>query len=66
MITSELVRVMNEAYARLKLTPARMEELPIELEQLAHAIEVVDARVDFDVDVSDFRNALLSLAVNDD
>jgi hypothetical protein len=66
MITGELVRVMNEAYARLKLAPGRIEELPLELEQLARAIEVVNAKVDFDVDPSDFRNALLALAANDD
>ena len=61
MITSELVRVMNEAYARLKLESGRIEELPIELEQLSRAIEAVTAKVDFDVDPSDFRAALLSL-----
>lgn len=61
MITSELVRVMNEAYARLKLEPGRIEELPIELEQLSRAIEAVNTKVDFDVDPSDFRAALLSL-----
>jgi hypothetical protein len=62
MIKSELVRVMNEAYARLQLEPARIEELPIELEQLRRAIEAVDGRVDFDIDPSDFRAALLSVA----
>lgn len=61
MVKSELVRVMNEAYARLKLEPARIEELPLELEQLRRAIEAVEAKVDFDGDPSDHRAALLAL-----
>ncbi|MFO1080368.1 MAG: hypothetical protein U1E23_07075 [Reyranellaceae bacterium] len=65
MIRSELVRVMNEAYGGLKLTPARVEELPIELEQLARAIETVADKVAFDGDPSDFRAAQLELAVRD-
>jgi hypothetical protein len=66
MIKSELVRIMNDAYARLELEPARIEELPIELEQLCRAIERVNAKVDFDVDPSDYRAALLSLAPKHD
>ncbi len=66
MIKSELVRVMNDAYARLKLEPERIEELPIELEQLRRAIEAVSAKVDFDADPSDHRAALLALMPNDD
>ena len=66
MIKSELVRTMNEAYARLKLEPARIEELPVELEQLRRAIETANARVDFDIDPSDFQAALLSLVPSDD
>lgn len=66
MIKSELVRIMNDAYARLELEPARIEELPIELEQLRQAIETVNARVDFDVDPSDYRAALLALALKHD
>ena len=62
MIKSELVRVMNEAYAGLRLEAARLDELPIELEQLSRAIEAVNAKVEFDVDPSDFRAALLALA----
>ncbi|MBV8191531.1 MAG: hypothetical protein JO339_30125 [Alphaproteobacteria bacterium] len=62
MIKSELVHAMNEAYARLQLSPARIDQLPIELEQLSRAIEMVNAKVDFDVDPSDFRAALLSVA----
>ena len=39
MIKSDLVRAMNESYAKLQLEAARVEELPIELEQLRRAIE---------------------------
>ncbi len=66
MIKSDLVRIMNDAYGRLALEPARIEELPIELEQLRRAIEAVNARVDFDVDPTDYRAALLSLAAKHD
>jgi hypothetical protein len=62
MIKSDLVRLMNEQYARLRLEARRTDELPIELEQLSQAIETVNAKVDFDTDVSDFRVALLALA----
>ena len=61
-IRSEFVRLANEAYANLHLQPARIEELPIELEQLSRAIEAVNAKVDFDIDPSDFRAALLAIA----
>ena len=54
------VQAMNDAYARLSLTPARTEELPLELNQLRGAIESVNGRVDFDVDPFDFRVALLA------
>jgi hypothetical protein len=62
MVKSDLVRAMNEDYARLSLEAARIEELPIELEQLRQAIEAAGARVDFDTDPYDFRAALLELA----
>jgi hypothetical protein len=62
MINSELVRTMNEDYAKLQLEAARMEELPIELEQLRSAVEAVNAKVDFDVDPFDFRAVLLDVA----
>ena len=62
MVKSTLVRAMNEDYARLKLEAARIEELPIELEQLRKAMEAANPRVDFDVDPYDFRAALLELA----
>ena len=62
MIKSDLVKAMNESYAKLQLEAARIEELPIELEQLRRAIEAVNSKVDFDVDPFDFRAALLAVA----
>ncbi len=62
MIKSDLVRAMNESYAKLQLEAARVEELPIELEQLRRAIEVANRKVDFDVDPFEFRAALLDVA----
>ena len=62
MIKSDLVRAMNESYAKLQLEAARVEELPIELEQLRRAIEAMNSKVDFDIDPSDFRAALLDVA----
>jgi len=62
MITSELVRLMNESYAKLHLEARRIEELPIELEQLRRAIEAVNGKVDFDIDPCDFQAALLEVA----
>jgi 5-bromo-4-chloroindolyl phosphate hydrolysis protein len=61
-VKADTVRAMNEAYARLSLKPARVEEIPIELNQLRSAIEAVNRRVDFDVDPFDFRVALLETA----
>ena len=62
MIKSDLVRAMNESYAKLQLDAARVEELPIELEQLRRAIEAVNYKIDFDIDPSDFRAVLLDVA----
>ena len=62
MIKSDLVRVMNESYAKLQLEAARVQELPVELEQLRRAIEAANPKVDFDIDPSDFRAALLDVA----
>ena len=63
MVKSDLVRQMNENYAQLRLEAARIEELPVELEQLRKAIEAANPKVDFDTDPYDFRAALLELAV---
>jgi len=62
MVKSDLVRRMNEDYAQLQLEAARIEELPIELDQLRKAMEAANSRVDFDTDPSDFRAALLELS----
>jgi hypothetical protein len=62
MVKSDLVRTMNEEYAKLLLEAARIEELPIELEQLRQAIEAANHKVDFDTDPHDFRVALLEVA----
>ena len=62
MIGSELVRLMNESCAKLQLEAARLEELPIELEQLRRASEAANGKVDFDIDPFDFRAALLEVA----
>jgi hypothetical protein len=56
----ETVRQWNEAHAKLKLTAARVEELPVELDQLGAAAETVREDVPFDIDPSDFRAALLA------
>jgi hypothetical protein len=63
MVKSDLVRRMNEDYAQLQLEAARIEELPIELEQLRKAMEAASPKVDFDTDPSDFRAAQLELSV---
>jgi hypothetical protein len=62
MIKSDLVRIMNDEYARLLLEAARIEELPIELDQLQWAMEAANHRVDFDTDPYDFQAALLAVA----
>ena len=62
MIKGDLVRAMNESYAGLSLESARIEELPIELEQLNRAIEAANGKVNFDVGPFDFRAALLDMA----
>jgi hypothetical protein len=62
MIKSDLVRAMNESYAKLQLDAARVEEVQIELEQLRRALEAVNGKVDFDIDPFDFRAALLDVA----
>jgi hypothetical protein len=57
---SEIVRQWNETRAYLRLTRERLDELPIELDQLTAAAESARADVRFDVDPSDFRAALLT------
>jgi hypothetical protein len=62
-INGRTVSALNEAYAKIALTPERVEELPIELTQLRQAIEAVSGKVAFDVDPFDFRAAMLETAV---
>lgn len=62
IVKPDTVRAMNEAYSGLSLKPARVEELPIELNQLRSAIEEVSRKVDFDTDPFDFRVALIEAA----
>ena len=62
MVKGDVVRAMNDAYAKLSLEAARIEELPIELEQLRQAIEAVNAKIEFDLDPFDFRVALMEIA----
>jgi hypothetical protein len=57
---SDAVRQWNEAHAKLGLTPARVEELTIELDQLGAAAEAMRGDVRFDIDPCDFRAALLA------
>lgn len=59
-VKPETVLAMNEAQAHLALTPGRIAELPIELNQLRDAIERVAGQVVFDSEPSDFRSVLLS------
>jgi hypothetical protein len=56
------VRAANDAYGGIAITPARSEELPIELEQLRAAIETVRRPVRFESEPADFRAALVELA----
>jgi hypothetical protein len=57
-ISPRTVTESNEAIQGIPLPPARVEELPVELNQLAAAALASRARVDFDVDPTDFRRAL--------
>jgi hypothetical protein len=56
----ETVHLWNEAHARLKLTRQRIEELPVELDQLGAAAETIREDARFDIDPCDFRAALLA------
>lgn len=57
-----LVELWNETYAGLALTPARIEELPIELGQLASSAETARPRQVFDTEPADFRALLAQCA----
>lgn len=53
-----MIREINEAMQGIPLPEIRVEELPVELNQLHAAILKNRPRVDFDVDPNDFRRAL--------
>jgi len=54
----KMIREINEAVQGIPLPDIRVEELPVELNQLHAAIRTNRPRVDFDVDPNDFRRAL--------
>jgi hypothetical protein len=58
-VKGETVRAINSAYAKIDLSDARTEELPIELEQLRLASEMSSRWIDFDIDPFDHRVALI-------
>jgi hypothetical protein len=60
-IDGATVRTVNETMAGIALTEQRSEELTIELNQFASAMENVAHRVAFDIDPWDFRAALLEV-----
>ena len=53
-----MIREINEAVQNIPLPDLRVEELPVELNQLHAATSANRPRVDFDVDPNDFRRAL--------
>jgi hypothetical protein len=61
-IPEDLVRMSNDALARIPLDATRLRELPIELAQFAEVAERARSRVAFDQEVGDFRLALRALA----
>jgi len=54
----KMIREINEAVQGIPLPDIRVEELPVELNQLHAAIRTNRPRVDFDVDPNDFGRAL--------
>ena len=57
-IDKETVRALDRTMAALNLPEKRSDEITLELNQLANAIERVAGRVDFDTDPHDFQVAL--------
>jgi hypothetical protein len=57
-ITPATVRAINEAVQGIPLPDVRVEEVPVELNQLHAAAVTNRARLDFDVEPSSFRLAL--------
>jgi hypothetical protein len=58
----DTVATIDRDYARLALAAARLEELRIEVDQLAGASEAVRARLAFDVEPADFVRAIIETA----
>jgi hypothetical protein len=61
-ISPVMVAEMNGSLSNLSLSPRRVEELAIELSQLASAIERVRERLRFDGEPLDFTVALLDVS----
>jgi hypothetical protein len=57
-----MITEMNCAHSKLSLRPERVEQLAIELDQLANAIESVRGSLRFDGEPCDFRVALIDLS----
>lgn len=58
-ISPATVRAVNEAVQTIPLPEVRVQELPVELNQLLAAAVANRARLDFDVDPGDFRRTLV-------
>lgn len=61
-VESDTIAAMNRDFAELRITPARLEDLRIEIDQLACGAYGVRARLEFDLEPSDFLTALLAMA----
>ena len=57
-ITPQTIVAANDSVHELPLPDVRVQELPVELNQLRAAAVANRARLDFDADPSDFRRAL--------
>ena len=58
-ITPKTVAEVNQAIQKIALPEMRVQELPVELNQLLAAAVANRARLDFDLDPADFRRALI-------
>jgi hypothetical protein len=56
--TPQTVTALNDAIQEIPLSDVRVQELPVELNQLLAASVTNRERIDFDADPSDFRRAL--------
>ena len=60
-LTSEFVRIVNGEHQKIPLTEERVEELPVELNQLRRSALEALASHDFDRDPAEFRALLDAL-----